>query len=145
MNRNELLHGARMRLLPVLIALGVILPGCASSPVDQLITLEDGSAMARQSAKVQEDATLTVRLHNAAGSVYSWRLVDAAPNLALAYQVTERDSAPERLSEGGGAWEVFSFVATEPGRTRLRFAYHRAWDTNTPPQKPFTLDVEVTK
>ncbi|MCI0632173.1 MAG: protease inhibitor I42 family protein [Phycisphaerales bacterium] len=114
--------------------------------MNRVITLDGGPASARKSTTMQEDATLTVRLPTTAGSIYAWRLIDeAGSNLTLAYRVTENDSATNHLHGDRTAWDVFTFVASKPGHARLRFAYDRPWDTETPPLKQFALDVHVAE
>lgn len=95
----------------------------------------------RDSVDVEAGRPFRVRLASNPTTGYAWRQVgrDSAGILEI---FDERYVAPRLPLIGEGGVQEFDLVARAPGRTRLRFAYGRAWEGARPWREAF-FDVLV--
>ncbi|HVU04328.1 MAG TPA: protease inhibitor I42 family protein [Polyangiaceae bacterium] len=83
---------------------------------------------------------ISITLHGASGSGYGWAVRSSgAPIVAV-----DASSAPpgERKPGSPRRW-VFRCRGEQAGTTTVELVYRRAWDSEAPPRKTFTLRVTV--
>lgn len=88
-------------------------------------------------------AEFDIALRSNHSTGYQWVLADSAAIAPL--RMTGKDyTIPRRNRDrnGAGGTETWTFAASEPGQTTLRFVYRRPWETK-PPIDSATFRVRV--
>ena len=123
-----------------LFCLITILSGCsAGTPVRiQLHQIDSGRFL-----NIETDDTLEIVLDHNPTTGYQWKVQPWNTEV-----IEEMDKpACETMFDvtGSGGQITFYFKALLPGRTSLRFSYHRSFEKNMPPAKTFELNIVVSE
>ena len=112
-----------------------ILGSCAASSTDSTHTGD--------TIKVKLDARFEVKLPAVMASGFSWSIGDSAYMKYAVLDTTYTVNNPTN-QEGDPETQVFQFIATQKGKTSLRFIHVRPWRKQDPPtkEKNYTLIVE---
>ena len=86
--------------------------------------------------------TLEVRLRSQPGTGAIWSVAPGSTNL-LKYEGAKSEGAAN--IPGGFETEVLTFTATGAGKGQLKLEYSRPWEETVPPEKTFSLTVDVSR
>ncbi len=105
-------------------------------------TITVGDAENGRAITLSHGDTLVLSLTSNRSTGYNWRVVrdDRAHLRPLGTPKYERRS--ESLL-GGGGYQLFRFVAENPGTASLTLNYERPWEKDVPPAKTYQLTVNV--
>ncbi|HEY9088844.1 MAG TPA: protease inhibitor I42 family protein [Anaerolineaceae bacterium] len=113
--------------------------GTASTPAEITITQAD----AGKTINLAKNDILVLTLPGNPTTGYAWELQPAPDESVLQVagepQFVEQDST--KLGSPGAM--VFHFTAVGAGQTAVKLVYHRSWETGTPPQDTFEVNVKV--
>ena len=128
---------AAIRLLAVVGATS-LLPAAGAKPPSVRAADRDNNGMVR----VAVGGTLVVRLDAQLETGYGWEVA------IVDRQVLEPTGTPivesiHTAQPGVPEQQVFEFRAVRAGSTPLELHYRRPWEKDVPPQKVFSLRVEV--
>lgn len=91
-------------------------------------------------ASLDSKRLLKLRLPSRPSTGYTW-VVEAVDDTVLKELDTDQEQPADALSED--STHVHRFVPIRSGRTTLKLSYKRPWETDVPPVKSFTVDVDV--
>lgn len=123
------------------VFLGAALSACGGRAAPQE-PLRVGMPQDGQAVKLRVGGRLEVTLEGNPTTGYAWEQVEG--DAAVLKPQGEAGFTPGSRAMGAGGTFTFLYEAAAPGKTRLALAYRRPFDKNTPPDKTFTLSVEVT-
>lgn len=117
---------------------------CKTAEVDlsackQMIT-ED---MQGKEISVKIGDTVCVKLLARLGTGFGWQVEKSSPllkQLGNPLQIPEGKGGP-----GSADFQIFQFTAQEAGKAELGFAYKRAWEKKSAPEKEFGIRVSIER
>lgn len=112
-------------------------PGTAPKTVT--VTQEDDN----RSVKLQVGDILEVTLDANPTTGYQWEVTQV--DTSVLKETGEPVYATSEAGLGSGVKVTLRFEAAADGETTLNLAYHRPFETDTPPAKTFSLSVEVQR
>jgi inhibitor of cysteine peptidase len=127
--------------LAVVVAVGVLACGATWVSAGTTGTITVGQAANGSRRALARGDFLVVRLRSNPSTGYAWRVCSAArPVLVL---VARRYVPPPSRLLGAPGTAVLRFRAAKSGKTTLRLAYARSWETRAP-ERTFALRVTVS-
>ncbi len=128
----------RATLVPLMLALPLLFMAGTKPAVY-------GERSDGQAIDIQVGDTFEVALPENPTTGFGWEVTEGLGD------VIEQDGvpryAPDRSNPhmtGGGGIIAFHFKAVAAGTAELKLAYHRKWETETPPAKTFHMTVKVS-
>jgi predicted secreted protein len=112
--------------------------GLAMARMPDPVTASAGDAGKTVSLKVGQ--RLEVRLPSQPGTGAIWSPAPGSTNL-LKYEGAKSEGAAN--IPGGTETEVLTFTATGAGKGELKLEYSRPWQETVPPEKTFSLTVDI--
>ena len=105
----------------------------------QLTDADDGTTV-----QLANEGTLIVALASNPTTGYSWAVSEQSdPQLVLQGEPTYVPAGSTTPVVGAGGTEVFRFKATDTGTATLTLEYRRSFEPGVPPQKTFSVMVEI--
>jgi inhibitor of cysteine peptidase len=80
---------------------------------------------------------------------YSWSLQKITDEGMVTFKSQEIEEEEEEEKEsisprlGAATFEIFTFEALKPGKTKVLLKYHRPWEKDVPPLKTHTLQITI--
>jgi inhibitor of cysteine peptidase len=106
-------------------------------------TITVGQAASGSSRSLHRGDLLVVRLSSNPSTGYGWKVRSGVrPVLALVSRAYVPPRAGQPLGTPGTA--VLRFRAVAVGKTVLRLAYVRSWESGVPPERTFTIRLTVS-
>jgi inhibitor of cysteine peptidase len=136
--------GRHASLLTAIAAVGALLAlaGSGGPSAATADTITVGPAANGSKRTLHQGDLLVVRLRSNPSTGYSWRACSGVrPVLTPAGRTYLPPKDGPRVGAPGTA--VLRFRAAASGKTLLRLAYGRSWETDVPPARTFELRVKV--
>ena len=97
-----------------------------------------------QKVELSVDEELAIRLGENPTTGFRWKLESKGePACTLVDSINPTSSSGGRV--GAGGIHTWKFRAAQPGEATIKLLYHRPWEKDEPPERTFTLHVNVTK
>ncbi len=97
--------------------------------------------MLEQEISVKKGDTVCVKLLARLGTGFGWQVEKSSPllkQLGNPLQIPEGKGGP-----GSADFQIFQFTAQEAGKAELGFAYKRAWEKKSTPEKQHRVRVII--
>lgn len=91
--------------------------------------------------KLEQNEELTIQLQGNPTTGYGWYVLSCDKQMLRQDGETEYDSESTLL--GAGGLYTFTFQTVTPGETILTLVYHRPWEKDKPPEKTYTLHLQI--
>jgi len=123
-----------------LMCLLLVVTGCSKEAEEQVVTKE-----MKQSFDLETGQHVDVTLESNPSTGYSWQVAQS-PDSKMVELVSNHFVEPsDGDMVGAPGEEVWQFKAVGAGTTTMVLEYAQAWDTETPPEKRYTLTFNVTQ
>ena len=96
---------------------------------------------AGQTVTVKTGETIAINLKGNPTTGFSWQMLDL--NTAILVQQGDPAYKADSSLIGSGGMYTYTFKAAGAGTQTLVFNYARAWETNIPPAKIFSITIKV--
>ena len=98
-------------------------------------------SMNGQTIKVKVGDTISLKIAGNITTGFSWQVAELDANYLQ--QLGDPEYKTDSALTGAGGMYTFKFKALSAGTTTLTLNYLRTWETNIPPEKIYTLTIEV--
>jgi len=91
-----------------------------------------------------------IKIESNPSTGYSWslqKITDEGLVTFKSHEIEEEEEEEEKESMsprlGEPTFEIFTFEALKPGKTKVIFKYHRPWEKDVPPLKTHTIRITI--
>ncbi len=123
------------RILVFCVVVLILLTGCAKN----MVMIDE--TMNGEAIELENGEKFIISLPGNPTTGYNWELINYDDQIIRL--VGEPDFQPDSRALGAGGMFFFTFEAINPGETTVALFYHRSWETDVPPEKEFSVFVNV--